>query len=76
MASKISRCIICGLFFDSKKELREHKDKNHRITNAKMAAAARIIGLATSSSSFIKVYSELRSKKMIRLNEGKKLMLN
>jgi ABC-type dipeptide/oligopeptide/nickel transport system ATPase component len=36
MTNIISRCIICGQFFDSKKELREHKDKNHRITNSKM----------------------------------------
>ena len=33
----ISRCIICGQFFDSKKELKGHKDKSHRITNAKLA---------------------------------------
>jgi hypothetical protein len=32
----ISRCIACGQFFDSKKELKEHRDKNHRITDAKM----------------------------------------
>jgi uncharacterized C2H2 Zn-finger protein len=33
MHKKMSRCNICGQFFDSKKELTEHKDKNHRITN-------------------------------------------
>jgi hypothetical protein len=32
----ISRCIICGQFFDSKIELKGHKDRDHRITNAKM----------------------------------------
>ncbi len=32
----ISRCIICGQFFDSKIELKGHKDRNHRITNTKM----------------------------------------
>ena len=37
LTNTISRCIICGQFFDSKKELREHKDKSHRITNAKLA---------------------------------------
>jgi hypothetical protein len=68
MTSKISRCIVCGLFFDSKKELKEHKDKNHRITNSKMAVTAggRIIGPATTSSStsasFIKVYNKLQSE--------------
>jgi hypothetical protein len=68
LTSKISRCIICGLFFDSKKELKEHKDKNHRITNSKMAVTAggRIIGPATTlsstSASFIKVYNKLQSE--------------
>jgi hypothetical protein len=27
-----------GRFFDSRRELRKHKDKDHRITNAKMIA--------------------------------------
>jgi hypothetical protein len=36
MTKIISRCIICGQFCSSKKELREHKDRNHRITNSKM----------------------------------------
>jgi len=66
MTSKISRCIICGLFFDSKKELKVHKDKNHRITNSKMVVTVgrRIIGPATTSSSasFIKVYDKLQSE--------------
>jgi len=34
--SKISRCNICGRFFDSKKELKKHKNKDHRITDLKM----------------------------------------
>jgi uncharacterized C2H2 Zn-finger protein len=38
---KISRCNICGKFFDSKKELKEHKDKNHRITDSKMVGLKR-----------------------------------
>jgi uncharacterized C2H2 Zn-finger protein len=38
MTSIISRCNICGEFFDSRRELRKHKDKDHRITNAKMIA--------------------------------------
>jgi hypothetical protein len=43
MVAKISRCNICGQFFDSKKELRKHKDKNHRISNSKMMMAAAVI---------------------------------
>ncbi|HYY67545.1 MAG TPA: hypothetical protein VE572_04285 [Nitrososphaeraceae archaeon] len=39
MANRISRCIICGEFFDSKKDLKDHKYKNHRITDSKMASA-------------------------------------
>jgi hypothetical protein len=62
MTSKISKCNICGEFFQSKRQLREHKDKNHRITNSKMMLAERITSLATSSS-FIKIYNELRSEK-------------
>jgi hypothetical protein len=38
MTYKISRCSICGQFFQSKKGLKEHKDRNHRITNSKMMA--------------------------------------
>jgi uncharacterized C2H2 Zn-finger protein len=38
MASKISKCNSCGKFFNSKRELKNHVDKNHRITNSKMAA--------------------------------------
>ena len=36
MTSILSKCIICGKFFDSKKQLRTHKDKGHRITDSKM----------------------------------------
>ena len=36
MTSILSMCIICGKFFDSKKQLRAHKDKVHRITDSKM----------------------------------------
>jgi uncharacterized C2H2 Zn-finger protein len=36
MTSIISRCSICGQFFNSIKELMNHKDKNHRITSANM----------------------------------------
>jgi hypothetical protein len=36
MLNKISRCNICGKFFNSKRELKEHKDKDHRITDSKI----------------------------------------
>jgi hypothetical protein len=38
MTGKISRCNICGTYFDSKRDLKEHKDKKHRITGSKLAA--------------------------------------
>jgi hypothetical protein len=36
ITSKISRCNICGQFFDSKKDLKFHKDKSHRISDTKI----------------------------------------
>ena len=36
MTAIFSKCIVCGKFFDSKKQLRTHKDKDHRITDSKM----------------------------------------
>ncbi len=38
----LSKCIICGQFFDSKKQLRAHKDKDHRITDSKMVVSPSI----------------------------------
>ena len=35
MRSVISRCSICGQFFDSKKGLKDHIDKNHRLDPGK-----------------------------------------
>jgi hypothetical protein len=37
MAGKISKCNSCGKFFNSKRQLKNHIDKDHRITNSKMA---------------------------------------
>lgn len=48
MTNKISRCNICGEFLNSKKELKRHRDKNHRITAPKTLAG--ITKLAASSS--------------------------
>ena len=36
MPSKITRCNICHKFFNSKRDLKAHKDKDHRITNYKI----------------------------------------
>ena len=36
MTGILSKCIIRGKFFDTKKQLRTHKDKDHRITDSKM----------------------------------------
>ena len=35
MGGRASKCSMCGKLFDSKKELRKHIDKNHRITDSK-----------------------------------------
>jgi uncharacterized C2H2 Zn-finger protein len=51
MTPKISRCNSCGEFFNSKRELKEHIDKNHRITDSKVAAAERTTKRVTLSSS-------------------------
>jgi hypothetical protein len=32
----ISKCHICGKFFDSKKKLKDHKDNDHRISSSHM----------------------------------------
>jgi ribosomal protein L32 len=40
MTNIVSKCNSCGEFFNSKTELKEHKDRNHRITNSKMAAGS------------------------------------
>jgi hypothetical protein len=36
MPGIVSRCNICNNFFNSKRELKEHKGKDHRITDSKM----------------------------------------
>jgi hypothetical protein len=36
MVNRISRCNICGEFFKSKRELKSHKSKEHRITAPKI----------------------------------------
>jgi hypothetical protein len=54
MVGKISKCHMCSKFFDSKKELKDHMDKNHRIMDHHMAvsssAAERIVDDILSSN--------------------------
>ena len=38
MVNRISRCNICGDFFKSKKGLKSHKSKEHRISAPKIIA--------------------------------------
>jgi hypothetical protein len=47
MANIISRCNICDEFFHSKRELKEHKDKTHRITNSKIVGLKGLIPIIT-----------------------------
>jgi hypothetical protein len=56
MTNKISRCSICGQFLQSKKALKDHKDKNHRITNSEMMT----IATGITSSLLLKVFEEDR----------------
>jgi hypothetical protein len=49
MTNKISRCKICGKFLNSKRELKRHKDKNHRISAPKIIPG--MTKIATLSSS-------------------------
>ena len=49
MTNKISRCKICGKFLNSKRELKRHKDKNHRIPAPRIIAG--MTKIATLSSS-------------------------
>jgi hypothetical protein len=58
MVAKISRCNICGQFLDSKKELRKHKDKDHRISNSKMLATAVLIEESTTTTTTIPTVKE------------------
>ena len=50
MLNKSSQCIICGQYFQSKKELKNHKDKNHRITNTKIVQFKGLIPSDNNSS--------------------------
>ena len=50
MNGKISRCNICEQFFDSKKELKEHKHRNHRITDSKIIELKGVIILLLVTS--------------------------
>jgi len=43
MANKISQCNICARIFDSRKALKEHIDKTHRITDSKILGLKSLI---------------------------------
>jgi hypothetical protein len=52
IANKNSRCNICGEFFQSKKALKVHKDKNHRITNSKIVGLKSLTVIITINDWF------------------------
>jgi uncharacterized Zn finger protein len=75
MPNKISRCNICGKFFDSKVELKRHKDKKHRISASNTKAG--ITELAALSSPKKTLYSgqimtKLSKKRLGYDHEGQK----
>ena len=39
MVGKVSKCHICKKFFDSKKDLKDHMDRDHRIMDHNMAVS-------------------------------------
>jgi len=47
MTNKISICNICGEYFQSKKDLKNHKDNNQRITNSKIVGLKGLIVIIT-----------------------------
>ena len=53
MANIISRCNICDDFFNSKRELKEHIDKNHRITDSKMKSKVLIKTVLVGSNIYL-----------------------
>jgi uncharacterized C2H2 Zn-finger protein len=60
MVGKISKCNSCGKYFNSKRELKNHIDKNHRITNSKMAAGTTKHAVLNSSKRSTR-YNQKRS---------------
>jgi hypothetical protein len=46
MANKISQCNSCARLFDSKKALKEHIDKTHRITDSKIVGLKSLIAIS------------------------------
>jgi uncharacterized C2H2 Zn-finger protein len=58
MTSKISRCKICGEFLNSKRQLKRHIDKNHRITSPKITAGITKLAVLSSSKKKSALWSE------------------
>ena len=54
LVNTLSKCHVCGEFFDSKKKLKDHKDNTHRISSSHMtvnsAEALRIVRDILSSN--------------------------
>ena len=69
MTYKISRCSICGQFFQSKKGLKEHKDRNHRITNSKMMTI--MPEITTKPAAKSELLSTTKSLKVNNLDDSK-----
>ena len=69
MTYKISRCSICGQFFQSKKGLKEHKDRNHRITNSKMMTI--MPEITTKPAAQERLLSTTKSLKVNNLDDSK-----
>ena len=60
MANKISQCNSCARFFDSKKALKEHIDKTHRITDSKIAGLKSLIVILLPITDWFSVAELLR----------------
>jgi hypothetical protein len=58
MTNKISRCKVCGEFLNSKRALKRHIDKNHRITAPKIIAGITELGALSSSKKKSTMWSE------------------
>jgi uncharacterized C2H2 Zn-finger protein len=58
MTNKISRCNICGEFLNSKRELKRHIDKNHRIAAPKITAGRTKLAALSSSKKKSALWSE------------------
>jgi hypothetical protein len=72
LANRISKCHICSKFFASRKELKDHIDKIHRITNymaVTSSEAERIVdGILSSNDEILFIPVIDRSGNILPLN--------